>query len=102
MISKPDIRLDHVNLLATNSEWLADRYAANFGFQANNDFVCGLGRLLVFDKSEALDSKNNVHFGFRCGERDPVVSWVNKINASLEQSEDPEGNLFEVYREAEE
>jgi hypothetical protein len=65
---------------------------------------------LVFEKDEPLNYNRNVHFGFRCGERDSVVSWAKKSNASLEQDEvhyafksgDPEGNVFEVYKEAEE
>ncbi|MFT5209651.1 MAG: catechol-2,3-dioxygenase [Flavobacterium sp.] len=108
MTSKPDIRLDHINLLATNPEWLADWYAENFGFQAKDGFVFGPGTLLVFEKGEPLDYKGNVHFGFRCGERDSVVSWADKFSASLEQDDvycafktkDPEGNVFEVYWEA--
>jgi hypothetical protein len=61
----------------------------------------------VFEKGKLLDDKGNVHFGFRYDERDSVVSWTNKFNATLEQdelycdfkTENPEGNVFEVYRE---
>lgn len=107
MAEPPDIRLDHINLPARRPEWLAEWYADTFGFRAQDGFVIGPGTLIVFEQGEPLDYRGNSHFGFRCASRDQVAAWAQKLESELEEDEaycgfktnDPEGNIFEVYWE---
>ncbi|HKI74251.1 MAG TPA: hypothetical protein VJ998_06400 [Pseudomonadales bacterium] len=107
MVEPPDIRLDHINLPALKPEWLAEWYAEHFGFRAQDGFVFAPGTLLVFEKGQPLDYRGNIHFGFRCGSRERVTAWAQQFNADLEEqanycgfkTQDPEGNIFEVYWE---
>ena len=76
MDEPPKIRLDHVNLPALSPHWLADQYAENFGF--------------------------------RCASRSLVKEWAVRLEASLMEeesycgfkTEDPKGNMFEVFWES--
>ena len=80
----------------------------NFGFKSKDGFVYARGTLLVFEDGEPLDYRGITHFGFRCDSREQVKTWADKFDANLEQDEkysgfktsDPEGNIFEVYWEA--
>jgi len=103
----PEIRLDHVNVPAQKPEWLAEWYAEMFGFKSEGGFVFGSGTLLVFEKGKPLDYRGNSHFGFRCATKEMVLNLAFKLEAKLKeeshycafQSQDPEGNVFEVYWE---
>jgi hypothetical protein len=107
MPDKPLIQLDHINIPASKPEWLAQWYADNFGFIASKGFVSGPGTLLVFEDGSPVDYRGKVHFGFRCSSREKVQVWAEEFEASLVENEnysgfqtnDPEGNLFEVYWE---
>ena len=103
----PEISLEHVNIPAHRPEWLADWYAENFGFKSEGGFVFGFGALLVFKKGKPLDYKGNSHFGFRCVNKESVIDLAEKFDVKTEgdnnycafTTEDPEGNVFEVYWE---
>lgn len=107
MSDSPDIRLDHINLPALKPEWLAEWYAEMFGFRANKGFVYGNGMYLVFEEGEPAGYGTKPHFGFRCGSREQVTVWAERLEAELVENDDycafktrdPEGNHFEVYWE---
>lgn len=106
-VSALQIRLDHINLPARKPVWLAEWYSDMFGFRARDGFVLGAGVVLIFEEGEPLLNEGKVQFGFRCGSRQQVESWAEKLEASIEnasvycgfKASDPEGYVFEIYWE---
>jgi len=102
------LRLDHINLPARKPEWLAEWYAETFALKAKDGFVLGAGVVIVFEKGDPLIYDGKAQFGFRCGTKDQVQAWAEKLAVSVEdeavycgfKATDPEGYIFDVYWEA--
>jgi catechol 2,3-dioxygenase-like lactoylglutathione lyase family enzyme len=109
------LRLNHLNLPATDPEALGDWYVAQLGFRRRGRFLWSEGTLLVFVPGKRVEDKE-VHFGFRLDAEDEVHAWAEKLRGAgatvsrvIKESgyttvfaRDPEGNRFELFWEPDE
>ena len=107
------LRLNHLNLPASNPEALGDWYVSNLDFRRDGRFLWSDGTILVF--TPGIPMKNDqVHFGFRLDREEDVHTWAFKLREAGAKvgtvrtdsgltrvfARDPEGNRFELFWEA--
>ena len=102
------LSLSHLNLPARQPEALAQWYEATFGFERRGTVLIGRNTLIVFEQGEPLGARGNTHFGFSVSTKAEVLTWATKVGKSPMMEEDyvglkisdPEGNIIEIYWEA--
>jgi catechol-2,3-dioxygenase len=107
-MQEPSLRLDHVNMPASDPEGLAGWYAKTFDLQAEGRRASGPGLLLVFVPGEPVKRAPELHVGFRVPSQSALEQWASRLGAKVTSGAefnsfrtfDPEGNCVEIYCKA--
>lgn len=105
---EPSLRLDHVNMPASDPEALADWYAKTFDLQAEGRRVSGPGLLIVFVHGEPVRRAPELHVGLRAPSQSALEQWASRFGTQVApgaefnsfRTFDPEGNCVEIYCKA--
>ena len=100
-----DLKLEHLNIPATDPEGLASWYAKSLGLEANKHVVRGPGVIIAFEQGEPINRGPEVHIGFRAQSIDALKDWAKKFDTEVSigpefttfRTPDPEGNCLEFY-----
>jgi catechol-2,3-dioxygenase len=101
-----DLRLEHMNIPASDPLGLAAWYGRTFGLEVEKHVVRGPGLIIAFVPGAPLARKTDeLHMGFRVPSLEALGDWAKKFAATPVagpeftsfRTSDPEGNGVELY-----